>query len=154
MSEEKETKNKLPPIRKDDLITLLGQKANFYKKDTARIVDALIEILAEAIQNEQEIRVKGLFNLTYQHVTPERFHNVLTGEWEEGKKYTRCSLTLARQLRDLAIPDLTKRKIYQTRQAELRRAGIISEDDFDENENFDDIDDVDGVDEVDNFDNE
>jgi nucleoid DNA-binding protein len=143
MSEEKETKNKLPPIRKDDLITLLGQKANFYKKDTARIVDALIEILAEAIQNEQEIRVKGLFNLTYQHVTPERFHNALTGEFEEGREYTRCVLTLARQLKDYAIKDEKKRKLYQTRQAELRRAGLLDSDEFDENDDFDDADNVD-----------
>lgn len=134
--EEIETK---PPIRKDDLITLLGQKANFYKKDVARIVDALTEILAEAIQEEREIRVKGLFNLTYQHVTPERFHNALTGEWEDGKEYTRCVLRLARQLRDYAIKDETKRKIYQTRQAELRRSGELDEYDEDEIEETDEL---------------
>jgi nucleoid DNA-binding protein len=122
MSEESK-----PIIRKDDLVTLLANRANFYKKDIYKIVNALSEILAEAIESGQEIRVKGLFNLTYQKVKPERFHNVLTGQWEEGSEYTRCILRLARQLRDCAIEDPTKRKIYQTRQAELRRAGLLED---------------------------
>lgn len=134
MSEEIENTNNenqnnstKPPIRKDDLVTLLATKGGFYKKDIYPLINALIEILAEAIQDEQEIRVKGLFNLTYQKVKPERFHNVLTGEFEDGIEYKRCTMTLARQLRDLAIADPEKRKIYQTRQAELRRAGLLDE---------------------------
>jgi nucleoid DNA-binding protein len=130
MSENENTEKDI--IRKDDLVTLLASRANFYKKDIYKIVNALTEILAEAIESEKEIRVKGLFNLTYTWIKPERFHNVLTGEWEEGSAYRRATLRLARQLRDYAITDPTKRKIYQTRQAELRRSGELVDDEIDD----------------------
>lgn len=58
---------------KKDFVKAVAARANFTAKDTAEILDAIIEVFNECVDNKEELSIAGWFSLTFSKIKPRRY---------------------------------------------------------------------------------
>jgi len=67
-------------MTKIDIIQELYEKLNFSKKDAARIVESVFEIMKDALARGEKIKISGFGNFVVKEKKPRRGRNPQTGE--------------------------------------------------------------------------
>jgi nucleoid DNA-binding protein len=115
-------------MNKDKFIRLLSERAGLTIKDTRSVWTEVEKLFAECVENREELHLKGLGHLIYMSKKMPKTHYDIVQEKVVDSNKERVSFaffTLSRNLKDLMIEDVSKRRLVQTRQAELRRKGLL-----------------------------
>ncbi|HOJ52581.1 MAG TPA: integration host factor subunit alpha [Syntrophales bacterium] len=67
-------------MTKIDIIQELYEKLNFSKKDAARIVESVFDIMKDALARGEKIKISGFGNFIVKEKKPRRGRNPQTGE--------------------------------------------------------------------------
>jgi integration host factor subunit alpha len=67
-------------MTKIDIIQELYDKLNFSKKDAARVVESVFEIMKDALARGEKIKISGFGNFVVKEKKPRRGRNPQTGE--------------------------------------------------------------------------
>lgn len=67
-------------MTKIDIIQELYEKLNFSKKDAARIVESVFDIMKDALARGEKIKISGFGNFVVKEKKPRRGRNPQTGE--------------------------------------------------------------------------
>jgi nucleoid DNA-binding protein len=127
-------------MNKEKFIRLLAERSGLTIIDTKAVWNEVEKLFSECVENREELHLKGIGHLIYMSKKMPETHYDIVKEKVVDSNMERVSFaffTLSRNLKDLMIEDPTKRRLYQTRQAELRRAGLLGvegegEEDFEE----------------------
>jgi nucleoid DNA-binding protein len=134
-------------MNKDKFIRLLAERSGLTIIDTRSIWAEVEKLFSECIENREELHLKGLGHLIYMSKKMPKTHYDIVQEKVVDSNQERVSFaffTLSRNLKDLMIEDVSKRRLVQTRQAELRRKGLLEDEEEQEDysEEDDDMEDV------------
>jgi len=66
-------------MNKTDLIAAVAQKSEFSKKDTEKVVNALIDTVIESLKNGEKVQLVGFGAFEVKHREARKGHNPLTG---------------------------------------------------------------------------
>ena len=86
-------------MKKADLINRLAEKLDIPQKQAIVIADAFIKVFREAIEDGEEIELRGLFSLRIREYGPRPGRNPKTGEEVEIPARKRILFRLSRSLR-------------------------------------------------------
>jgi nucleoid DNA-binding protein len=118
-------------MNKDQFIRKLAEKSGLTIIDTKAVWNEVENLFSECVENREELHLKGLGHLHYVKREVPPHHDIKTRTWvipdPENKTVKKVIFSLSRNLKDLMIKDPTKRRLYQTRQAELRRKGLLED---------------------------
>jgi nucleoid DNA-binding protein len=132
-------------MNKDKFIRLLAERSGLTIIDTKAVWNEVENLFSECIENREELHLKGLGHLIYMSKKMPKTHYDIVQEKVVDSNKERVSFAffkLSRNLKDLMIEDVSKRRLVQTRQAELRRKGLledVEEDDGDYGSEDEDI---------------
>lgn len=120
-------------MNKDEFIHRVAEKAGFTLGDTKWFLNGMIAVLAEAIQNEEEARIRGFGRLHFRKMKPRKGYNPATKQSEEFGESTVIQFTVSQKLRDLLrLPDRKKCRTSQEYRDNL--AKYLEEQGIDEDE--------------------
>jgi nucleoid DNA-binding protein len=124
-------------MNKNEFIRKWAKNSHMSIKDAKAIWIEFEKILFECVEKREPLHLRNFGHLEYGTRKMGRHNNIMTGEIidPQQEEVEVISFNVSRNLKDLMIEDPTKRRLYQTRQAEVRRAEMMDE------ENLDDIDD-------------
>ena len=66
-------------MTKLDIIDSIREKVGFTKADTAKIVESVFDIIKEALQREDKVKISGFGNFVARKKLPRRGRNPKTG---------------------------------------------------------------------------
>lgn len=129
---------------KDEFIRKLAAQSGLSIQDTKIVWAEVEKIFVECIEKREPLSLRGLGHMNFAVIPAHKGFDLSKNEKVDMPEAEKLYFTFSRNLRDLLISDPTKRKIYQTRQAELRRAGLLDEEEGnDESDNdFEDGDEI------------
>lgn len=119
---------------KNEFIRLWASRTGLTIKDAKEIWSEFEKIIEECIDKREPLDLRGFGHLDYVALPARIGFDILENKKVEYPEAEKLCFRLSRNLKDRLISDPTKRKIYQTRQAELRRAGLLEGIEYDENE--------------------
>jgi len=67
-------------LNKTELIALVAEKTDLSKKDVTRVVDAVFEIITDALQNGDKVQLVGFGNFEVRERSARKGRNPQTGE--------------------------------------------------------------------------
>ena len=67
-------------MNKTELIALVAEKTDLSKKDVTRVVDAVFEIITDALQNGDKVQLVGFGNFEVRERSARKGRNPQTGE--------------------------------------------------------------------------
>jgi nucleoid DNA-binding protein len=118
-------------MNKNEFIRIWAKRSNLSIKDATAIWREFEQIVSECVDTQEELHLKGFGHLHYVKREVPPHHDIKTRTWvtpdPENKIVKKVIFSLSRNLKDLMIEDPTKRRLYMTRQAELRRKGLLEE---------------------------
>jgi nucleoid DNA-binding protein len=115
-------------MNKDKFIRLLAERSGLTIIDTKAVWTEVEKLFSECVENREELHLKGIGHLIYMSKKMPKTHYDIVQEKVVDSDKERVSFalfTLSRNLKDLMIEDVSKRRLVQTRQAELRRKGLL-----------------------------
>ncbi len=67
-------------MNKADLVNKVAEATELSKKDTARVIDALFEVITEALQQGERVQLVGFGNFELRERSARKGRNPQTGE--------------------------------------------------------------------------
>jgi len=67
-------------MNKADLVSAVAEKTDLSKKDVAKAVDAVFEMIAEALRNGEKVQLVGFGNFEIRERSARKGRNPQTGE--------------------------------------------------------------------------
>lgn len=67
-------------MNKADLVSRVADKSDLSKKDVAKVVDAVFDTIAEALQNGEKVQLVGFGNFEIRERSARKGRNPQTGE--------------------------------------------------------------------------
>lgn len=89
-------------MNKKDFIRLLADEAGFTISDTRYFMAALISLFAKAIENGEELNIRGLGKLTYRVLPERKGYNPYLSQYDDFEESKMPMFRLAFSLSDLA----------------------------------------------------
>jgi nucleoid DNA-binding protein len=130
-------------MNKEKFIRLLAERSGLTILDTKAVWNEVEKIFMECVDSREELHLKGIGHLIYMSKKmPETHYDIVKEKVVDSNKerVSFALFTLSRNLKDLMIEDVSKRRLVQTRQAELRRKGLLEdEEDYSEDDDMENI---------------
>ena len=67
-------------MTKADIIDAICEENGFSKRESAKIVENMLDIIKETLENGENVKLSGFGNFNIQHKKARRGRNPLTGE--------------------------------------------------------------------------
>jgi len=87
-------------MNKKDLIDILAERNDFYKKDIAVIVDDLFEVIVEGVKSKGKVSIHGFGSFVNTERSSREYRNPKTGESVQAPAKNVIRFKAAKALKD------------------------------------------------------
>ena len=67
-------------MTKADLVNAVYERLGLSKRETAKLVDAVFDLIKEALKKGEKVKISGFGNFIVRHKSPRKGRNPRTGE--------------------------------------------------------------------------